>query len=41
MNNYPYTCEETCKQSKSCGNIHCSANPKYIPPKKNSNKKSK
>ena len=41
MNNYPYTCEETCKQPKPCGNIHCSANPNYVPPKKKSNKKSK
>ena len=32
--NYIYTCQETCKQLKSCGNIHCSANPKYVPPKK-------
>lgn len=32
--NYIYTCQETCKQLKPCGNIHCSANPKYDPPKK-------
>lgn len=32
--NYIYTCQETCKQLKPCGNIHCSANPKYAPPKK-------
>lgn len=32
--NYIYTCQETCKQLKPCGNIHCSANPKYVPPKK-------
>ena len=31
--NYIYTCQETCKQLKPCGNIHCSANPKYVPPK--------
>ena len=32
--NYIYTCQETCKQLNPCGNIHCSANPKYVPPKK-------
>lgn len=32
--NYIYTCQETCKQLKPCGNIHCSVNPKYVPPKK-------
>lgn len=32
--NYIYTCQETCKQLKPCGNIHCSANPKYVTPKK-------
>ena len=32
--NYIYTCQETCKQLKPCGNIHCSANPKYVQPKK-------
>ena len=32
--NYIYTCQETCKQLKPCGNIHCSANPKYVPPNK-------
>lgn len=32
--NYIYTCQETCKQLKPCGNIYCSANPKYVPPKK-------
>lgn len=32
--NYIYTCQETCKQLKPCGNIHCSANPKYVPLKK-------
>lgn len=37
--NYIYTCQETCKQLKPCGNIHCSANPKYVPPKKKAEKK--
>lgn len=32
--NYIYTCQETCKQLKPCSNIHCSANPKYVSPKK-------
>lgn len=31
--NYIYTCQE------ACGNIHCSANPKYVPPKKKAEKK--
>lgn len=29
-----YTCKETCNMDKPCGNRHCSANPKYIPPLK-------
>lgn len=33
MNDYPYTCKETCGQEKPCGNRYCSANPKYIPHK--------
>lgn len=37
--NYIYTCEATCNQEKPCGNIHCSANPKYAPPKKKAEKK--
>ena len=28
-----YTCKETCNMDKPCKNKHCSANPKYIPPK--------
>lgn len=36
-----YSCKETCGQRKPCGNRHCSANPKYVPPspKKRSNAK--
>lgn len=30
-----YSCVETCKMDKPCGNIHCSANPRYVPPKQN------
>lgn len=29
----PYTCLETCGQEKHCGNTHCSAHPRYVPPK--------
>lgn len=27
-----YSCQETCGQTKECGNRYCSANSKYIPP---------
>ena len=27
-----YSCREVCGQDKPCGNKHCSANPKYVPP---------
>ena len=29
-----YSCKETCGMDKPCGNKYCSANPKYVPPKK-------
>lgn len=38
MMDWIYSCQGTCKQEKPCGNIHCSANPKYIPPKKKKGK---
>ena len=38
MNKPIYTCMETCGQLKQCGNTHCSANTKYIPPKKKAKK---
>ena len=28
-NDAPYTCMETCKQEKPCGNRYCSAHPKH------------
>lgn len=34
-----YTCKETCNMDKPCGNHHCSANPKYVPPKSKKAKK--
>ena len=34
-----YTCKETCNMDKPCENKHCSANPKYIPPKLKKEKK--
>ena len=34
-----YTCKETCNMDKPCKNKHCSANPKYIPPKPKKEKK--
>ena len=33
-----YSCMETCGMEKSCGNIHCSANPNYVPPKQKNKK---
>lgn len=36
--NHIYTCKEVCNQDKHCGNIHCSANLKFIPVKKKSEK---
>lgn len=39
MTNYQYSCWETCKMSKPCGNVHCSANPHYVPPKQKKKKK--
>lgn len=30
MNDYPYTCKETCGQEKHCGNRYCSAHPKHF-----------
>lgn len=30
----PSNCQETCGQEQPCGNIHCSSNPKYVPPKR-------
>lgn len=36
-----YSCEETCGMKRACGNIHCSANPKYTPPKKKTGREKK
>lgn len=33
-NDVPYTCMETCKQEKPCGNRYCSAHPKHHQAKK-------
>lgn len=35
-NEAPYTCMETCKQEKPCGNRYCSAHPKHFSKKPNS-----
>lgn len=32
-------CLETCGQDRPCGNRHCSAHPKYIPPKQKKTKR--
>ena len=33
------TCEKICGRLKPCGNVHCSANPNYVFPKKNKEEK--
>lgn len=37
----PHNCYETCGQEQPCGNIHCSSNPKYIPPKRKAPRRKK
>ena len=33
------TCEKLCGRLKPCRNVHCSANPNYVFPKKNKEEK--